>query len=322
MSSAPPTQPGSVHRGPVRPSFWMRLNGIDRRWIFLAMALAVAGPILWVGVTGSTLPEKATRPVKGAFHAIDDLPAGSKVLISFDFDPASAGELQPMATAFINHCAIKGHKLYCITLWAPGTPLIEQTITDVIGRYHKGKYEYGKNLVNLGYQAGNEGVMKNATSNFLLAFPKDVKGTPTGQIEMMQAISRVGDFDLLISISAGYPGAKEWVQYAVSGTLTSTKPLKFVAGCTGVQTPQVMPYYPVQMAGVLGAIKGAAEYEVEVNKLVAEANPGKPVPPSLLDAQRRMAPQLVAHVLMVCLIILGNIIYFTTRPGRARGAHA
>jgi len=33
------------------------LEGLDRRWIFLAMAISVAGPILYIGITGKTLPE-------------------------------------------------------------------------------------------------------------------------------------------------------------------------------------------------------------------------------------------------------------------------
>jgi hypothetical protein len=85
---------------PAKP-FLQRLDGIDRRWIFLLMALSVAGPILWVGVTGKTFPETPTPAVRGAFDAIDRLPEGARVLISFDFDPASAGELQPMATALL-----------------------------------------------------------------------------------------------------------------------------------------------------------------------------------------------------------------------------
>ncbi|MBL9140481.1 MAG: hypothetical protein JNK53_01325 [Phycisphaerae bacterium] len=301
------------------PGFLQRLNAIDRRWIFLAMALAVAGPIIWVGITKKTFPESARLPVKGAFATIQNAPANAKVLVSFDFDPASAGELQPMATAIIHHCAERGHKLYCMTLWAPGSPLIDSTLTAVVRNHYGSKYVYGENFVNLGFQAGNEGVMKLVNTNFPKAFPTDGKGTPVDQIPMMKGIERVTDFDVLVSISAGYPGAKEWVQYCVSTALTGGKPLKFVAGSTGVQTPQLMPYFPVQMSGILGAIKGAAEYEFLVNENIMQADGGKPIAPEFMEAQRRMAPQLVAHVLMVLLIILGNVIFFTTRK---RGATA
>ena len=102
---------------------------------------------------------------------------------------------------------------------------------------------------------------------------------------MMKGIVGIADFDMLVSISAGYAGAKEWVQYSVSPTLTGRKPLKFVAGSTGVQTPQLIPYYPNQMAGILGAIKGAAEYEYLVNQAVLKADPGAVVPPRFQEVR-------------------------------------
>ena len=42
-----------------------RMANIDRRWIFLMMGLAVGIPIIVIGLTGRTLPEKATPLAKG-----------------------------------------------------------------------------------------------------------------------------------------------------------------------------------------------------------------------------------------------------------------
>lgn len=65
------------------------LNTLDRRWIFLAMGLAIAVPILVIGLTGKTFPETPTKQAQDAFDTIENLPDGSMVLITFDFDPAS-----------------------------------------------------------------------------------------------------------------------------------------------------------------------------------------------------------------------------------------
>ena len=203
-----------------------RLDRIDRRWIFLMMAVAVAAPIIYVGVTGKTFPEKATPAVQGAFDAIEALPEGSKVLVSFDYDPASAGELQPMATAFVHHCALRHLRVYGMALWATGSPLVSSTFGDVLGG--DPWYRYGETYCDLGYQAGNEGVMKQMLSDVPKAFPNDSKGTPVAQVPMMRGIQRIEDFDLLVSVSAGYPGSKEWIQFAVSSTLTGKRPLRFV----------------------------------------------------------------------------------------------
>ncbi|MSR18348.1 MAG: hypothetical protein EXS00_04115 [Phycisphaerales bacterium] len=291
-----------------------RLDIIDRRWIFLLMALAVSIPIIVSGMTGKTFPESATPTTQTAFDTIESLPAGSKVLLAFDFDPASAGELQPMAIAFTRHVASRDFDMYFATLWAPAPPLIIETIKSVIVAGHP-HMVYGVDYVNLGFQAGNESVLKVISTDFKQSFTVDARGTPVTSIPMMADIKSTEDFDLIINLSAGYPGCKEWVQYIVSPTLSGDHgtELKLVAGVTGVQAPQMVPYWPRQLKGMLAAIKGAAEYEALVNASLMEANPGLIISPVFNEAQRRMAPQLFGHLLMVSLIILGNVIHFSRK---------
>ena len=73
-----------------------------------------------------------------------------------------------------------------------------------------------------------------------------------------------------------------------------------------------------QLPGLLGAIKGAAEYEKLVLDKYYRAQ-GEEPPARFLEGIRRMGPQLVAHVLMIALIIAGNTIYFV---GRRRETHS
>ena len=122
---------------------------------------------------------------------------------------------------------------------------------------------------------------------------------------MCATIENLRDFDIIINVSAGYPGTKEWVQYA---STPYPEDIKIVAGCTGVQAPLFYPYIPEQLPGLLGAIKGASEYE----SLVLEKYSGKN-DANYQEGQRRMGPQLFAHLLMVGLIIVGNVIFFMQR---------
>ena len=75
--------------------------------------------------------------------------------------------------------------------------------------------------------------------------------------------------------------------------------------------PMLAPYYPNQVVGLLEAIKGAAEYE----SALATKYPDK-VSLANSTATQRMGPQLYAHILMVSLIVLGNIIHFGTKGSR------
>ena len=98
-------------------------KNLDKRWIFLLMFLSVSVPIYIIGKTGKTFPETPTLLSKAVFNAIDELEEGDPILLSFDFDPASEGELGPMATAFVRHCCEKKLKIYFMALWPVGPQL-------------------------------------------------------------------------------------------------------------------------------------------------------------------------------------------------------
>lgn len=273
------------------------------------MGLAVAVPLL----LELQFPESASLLSQECFDAIEALEPGDPVLLVLDFDPPSRGELEPMATAFVRHCCEKKLKLYFMTLWPVGPPMIDAAINKVIAADYP-DMEYGVDYVNLGYKPGYEGVIKVIVSDLKTLYTTDARGTNIDQIPMCRGIKNIQQMNLLINVSAGYPGAKEWIQYA-----TTPYGLKTIAGCTGVQAALLYPYVPGQLPGLLGAIKGAAEYEELVNAKIDRAA-GRPTSAKYLEAKRRMGPQFVAHLLMVGLIILGNVTYFLGRSREGRRA--
>jgi hypothetical protein len=283
-------------------------RNLDRRWIFLLMLLSVAVPILVIGYTGKTFPEVPTKMAQAVFDEVEQLDEGDPVLLAFDFDPGSEGELGPMATAFVRHCAEKKLKMYFMALWPVGPQMIEESMERVI-RADFPHMTYGVDYVNLGYKSGYEGVIKVIVTDLRQLYTTDHYGTSLDNIPMMRSIRHIRQMKLIINVSAGYAGTKEWVQYAVTPYPTE---VRLVAGCTGVQAPLLYPYIPQQLPGLLGAIKGAAEYEAILLQHYGKRNEQGELIESgkYLEGQRRMGPQLVAHILMILLIVAGNIIYF------------
>ena len=270
------------------------------------MGLAVGIPILFQ----LQFPEKATGLAQAVFDEIERLEPGSAVMLAFDFDPASEGELGPMATAFTRHCCEKDLKMYFIALWPVGPQMIDDNINKVILQDFP-DLVYGQDYCNLGFKSGQEGVIRVIVTDLRGLYTTDARGTNIDEIPMFQGIENIQQMDLIINVSAGYPGTKEWVQYAAT---PFPDDIRVVAGCTGVQAPLYYPYIPQQLPGLLGAIKGAAEYE----KLVMEKYGGPNPPGKYLEGKRRMGPQLVAHVLMILLIIAGNVIFFVDRSRGGR----
>tara|TARA_B110000196_G_scaffold305494_1_gene303166 strand:+ start:603 stop:1469 length:867 start_codon:yes stop_codon:yes gene_type:complete len=284
------------------------LRNLDRRLIFLIMGLAVAIPILLRFVP----PSQVTLMDQNVFDAIEDLPDGSRVLISFDFDPGSQGELLPMAMSFTRHLAEKKHKIYFMCLWPLGEPFIQDAMKLLNEEYPDLKY--GTDFMSFGYKPGGEAVIKNVVVDWKSLFITDSRKQDLNDIPLTANIKSAKAMDLLINISAGDPGTKQWIQYAATPV-----GIQMVAGCTGVQAPLFYPYIPDPLSGLLAAIKGAAGYE----QIMIQQYPKLGEPEfvkarfSSTAALQRMGPQYVAHLLMVLLILIGNVIFFVDRK---RGA--
>ena len=90
-----------------------RLAALDRRWIYVILALSV-GTAMIVGVR---LPDRPSILVQPIYDHIENLPAGSPVLLACDYSPSSAPELQPMAVAVTRHALLTGHPVVYVSLW-------------------------------------------------------------------------------------------------------------------------------------------------------------------------------------------------------------
>ena len=110
--------------------------------------------------------------------------------------------------------------------------------------------EIRRDYVNLGFRPGNEGVIKVVVGDLKKLYGNDVNGTSLDEIPMTKTLKDITNMNLLVNVSAGTPGTKEWVLYAATPF-----GIKMVAGTTGVGAPVLYPYIPNQLAGLLGATR-------------------------------------------------------------------
>jgi hypothetical protein len=217
-------------------------------------------------------------------------------------------EIHPSAIALLNHLFSKDVKVYAVALWPDGNFMATNAFNAVADKYGK---EYGIDYVNLGYKPGGEAVVKGLASDIRTMYTVDLLGNSIDSIKMMKYVYNLLDLDFIFSLSAGYPGSKEWVQFACDplGIPMST-------GCTSIQVTDIIPYVENdQIKGILSGMPGAAEYEQLVQDALYKrgimVEPGK--------ASINMAAQSTAHVVIVLLIILGNITYYLTRKSGKKG---
>lgn len=271
------------------------LEKLDRRWLFLLVGVLTLGPLLWpVG-----LPLGTSKPVQQFHDTIAALPEGSRVLFSADFDPGSKPEMVPMMKTSLRQLFDRHCRVVVICLWTGGSGIVDQTLEEVVAEYRaKGrKLEYGVDYADLGYKAGYEAVMVLMGKSIPHTFPQDHHSQPTASLPIMRDVRDYSSFVLLVNISAGYPGTKEWVQQ-----VNSRFHLPMVSGCTAVSTPEFYPYLQSgQLRGLMGGMAGAAEYE----RLRGESG----------SATKGMDAQSLTHVFVALCIVMGNLVHWSKQRG-------
>jgi hypothetical protein len=271
----------------MKPTWDTRLTALDRRWIFLAVFVIVLLPLLFP----VRLPVSIGSPAKRFYDAIESVPAGSIVVMPCDYDPAFTAEVHPMAVAVMRRLFEKNVRVITLTLQPAGPPMPDRVFAEVGPPLGK---KYGVDFVNLGYKSGNEVVVLAIGTSFKAAFPIDSHGTPTSELPLMRDIDRLGEASMLIEMAATV-AANIWVQQA-----QGRYHLPMVAGITGVLAPEFFPYLQSgQVRGMLGGMAGAAEYETLVNHAGT--------------ATKGMDAQSLAHLLIIVLVVLGNLLWVVDR---------
>jgi hypothetical protein len=265
---------------------------IERRVVFLYVGVAVSLP-LFMSITQKIV---VSPEVISLHESMLQLQPGSKVLLSFDYDPPSAPELQPMAESVLRLCFERDLKVIMMGLWPQGPEQANLALDKVLAEEAiaaKG-LKYGVDYVNLGFQTGNEFVIQRMGSSFKSMFPTDYAGTLYDELPLVRNVKNFSNVEYGFNLSAGFPGSVEWVQIAVDrfGMLLGI-------GNTAVQAPVMYAYLDAgQLTGILGGMSGGAEFE-KVCKTSGKAT-------------RFMLSQSFAHMVVIAFVIIGNIAFFVS----------
>lgn len=268
---------------------------LQRRALFLWMALAVALPFA-VPLPIPSGPREAESD--RFFELLDRLPPGRPILISLDYSPDSAPEVEPVAVAAMGHCRRRGVPVVCFTAVednrGQAEELVERLRAPPIGA------RYGEELVFLGFRPEIRPLIFSMVEEIRQNFPVDAWGTPLDEIPLTRSVHRLADFSLVLSVAAD-DLCMDWI---VFGANRFHVPLAM-----GVSANLFATIKPFAQSGdvraLLRGMKGAAEYE---QRLVEEG-----ILPSTADATRGMASQSCAHWLLIALILLGNAEAFLQR---------
>lgn len=276
-------------------NFWNKIDTLDRRWIYLLVAISVIVPF----ILPVKLPVYVTPETQQLYDAVENLPDSSIVMLTFDYYPSTIAETEPMSRVALHHLFRKNIRIVTVTTVPLGGPsMAEQVTREMAEQYGK---VYGVDFVNLGYKANYVAVLKGMGSSIEAIYPTDNLSTPLSELPLMNEVKNYDDIDFIFVV-ADNGIVDYWISIvnALYGTPVG-------CGVTAVMAPKFYAFISAgQMTGLLGGMKGAAEYELLLGQ-PARATTG-------MDAQSLM------HLLIIGLVLMGNIGYFVGRRQKGKKA--
>jgi hypothetical protein len=285
----------------MKKSLFDRMMALDRRWVFLFLAVACVSAY----AAAIHVPLPVNDEVSRIYRFIDTLKPGQIVFIAIDYDPNSQAELHPMTYAVSEQCFRKELKVIYTALSQNGPGMADQAIRDISdsmkqdrtynGIEYKGReIKSGVDYVFLGYKAYFAIQILAMGQDFRLPFPQDYYGVKLDSLPMMKGVRNYGQIACVVDIGGGNI-TDAWISYG-QGRFGFPMAL----GLTGVMATIYYPYLNSgQVFGIMGGLLGAAQYEQLCD------NPGL--------AADGMGIQLLGHIVIILFIIIGNVGFFMSR---------
>lgn len=253
-----------------------KLEKLDRRWLYGAMVAFCIVPFV---VRIPSPPVVASGATRGVYDKVESCPDDGVVLINSGWDMGSQAECRAALDCVIRHLCRRRVK-FVVTCLGP-TPFSPEFADGVIKPIAaEAGYEYGRDWVNLGWvptRAGAAVVIDGLCEDIHSIHPKDVNGTPVGELPLMRRVRKITDVHMVYAVNYGPP--EPWISFAKGQYGT---PVAF--GCMSIMGPWYHTFIDSgQLCGAVIGNRGAAEYEALLErrglgtKLVTAASFGNAV---------------------------------------------
>lgn len=271
-----------------------RLQKLDNRWLYTALAVFVAAPV-FVRMRPS-IP--ASPETLGVYRAIRNVPPGKLVMILSTWDAGTIGECEGQTNGLIDDLMRRGTPFIIWTSNPASPPFYNRIVQSAARRYGR---VYGRDWVDCGYKAPADQLkyaLQMLSRDFQGYMRTDARGTPIGQLPLTRHVKGATDFDLLISI--GYNPVVEFIQFmqGVYGTHVAFA----IAAINSTTCYSYIDSH--QIVGMLVGARGGAEYETLVHR------PGKGV--DIIVAQS------FGHLLIILAILVANAATLAARHAARR----
>lgn len=301
-------------------NFFDRMQALDRRWIYLVVALSITIPLL-IPFNSKTY---VTEPTENLYKMIDSFANKSDkaILLSVMHDASTIAELLPMEVSILRHAFERNVKVFLLCFMPESAPIIDYAINIVKEDFPH--IQSGVHYLNFGYKPWGLflPIVLGMGEDISEAVDTDSEGRKISSLPIMEDIRNYDDMNLIIDFSAS-GSVYSWITYARVRFGANV-----AAGITAVMAADNYPYLQSgQLIGMLSGLKGAAEYEKLVDVFASKQKSfsseeikvtwvditDPAIPYKYKTARIGMNAQSVAHIMMIVFIIFGNIGFFYNR---------
>jgi hypothetical protein len=218
------------------------------RWAITILLLLITVGSLYAGTQIFAMPLGVPVELNSAIQAVENVPENAPVLVIFDYDPATVGEMEAVAAPLLDYMILQHHpRLTFVSTSPTGGALAERFISGPLGGHN---YQSGIQYVNLGYLPGGLAGIRGFSQNPRTTMPMSIDLNPAWQSVPLQDVQSLSNFALILLITDSAEAGRNWVEQA--GTLRGNAP--FMVASSAQAGPMIMPY--VQSGQVNGLING------------------------------------------------------------------
>lgn len=252
------------------------------RWLAALLFLAI--------LIGLLLPPLATGPaprrpgVEIAFHLIDILPPGARVLLAWDYEPTTQGEMQMLAQPILQHLQQRQALVADVSLRPLGPGMAASARRLAASLRPPGVSAEGMPPVNLGFIPGNAAALQA-----LVIAPAAAASLPEDSLSALDMDDDLAAFDLIIEFSAESSASQQWVEQ-----IAARQQALLIVAASGAVAPVLEPYTQSgQVVALLAGYPDALAYE----SLLGQDGP----------ATSQQMAQTTAHLFLIILLLLALV---------------
>ncbi len=240
----------------AKPAPLALLRDIQPTRLLWIIALVLVATIL---LASFTTPDKSApaprRPaVETTYTYIELLPNRARVLLAWDFEPTTQGEMQLLAQPIVRHLRLKRARIANVSLRPTGPAVAANIIAQVDNELPLGAAAAQPPSVEIGFIPGDAAALRAISQA-----PADTANLSelSAQDGGLDTDETLETFDLIIEFSAETAASREWIEQ-----IASRQDTPMIIAASGAVAPTLRPYEQTgQIAALLSGYPDALAYE-------------------------------------------------------------